>query len=145
MGSVGGGCLTWVVFEQAVGLVGSVSTVPGAELGSAALLDRIAVTERAIASLQAEQARDLAVFSDLRVAEDQAAGVPDQLVGRSIGTEVGLAVRVGQQSAATRVNQAWVAVAHHPRLLGLVGTGQVSMTGLRLVLAQTEVLDHDDR
>ena len=95
--------------------------------------------------MQAEQARDLAALSDQRVAADVAAGVPDQLQGRSIGTEVGLALGVGQQSAASRVAQAWVTVRHHPRLLDRLGTGQVTMTGVRLVLKQTEALDETDR
>ena len=133
------------MFEQAVDLVGSVPTVPGDRLSPAELLDRITATEQAIAALQADQARDLAAFSDRRVAADVAAGVPDHLQGRSIGTEVGLALGVGQQSAATRVAQAWMTVRHHPRLLDRLGTGQVTMTGLRLVLKQTEALDETDR
>ncbi|HLK94523.1 MAG TPA: hypothetical protein VK365_02165 [Nocardioidaceae bacterium] len=39
------------------------------------MVDRIAARERAIAALEAEQARDLAAFSGQRVAADQAAGV----------------------------------------------------------------------
>ena len=133
------------MFEQVVGLVGSVPTTSSDRLTPGELLDRITATERAIAALQAEQARDLAAFSDRRVAADVAAKVPDHLVGRSIGTEVGLALGVGQQAAASRVAQAWVTVRHHPRLLDRLGTGQVTWTGLRLVLKQTEALDEADR
>jgi hypothetical protein len=75
---------------------------PRDQLDPTALVDRIAERERAIAALEAEQARDLAAFSDRRVAADQAAGVPDHLVGRTVGTELALALHVGQQSAANR-------------------------------------------
>ncbi|MDF2966706.1 MAG: hypothetical protein K0Q93_484 [Nocardioidaceae bacterium] len=118
---------------------------PESPLGPSALVDRIAARDRAIAALEAEQARDLAAFSDRRVAADQAAGVPDHLVGRTVGTELALALHIGQQSAANRAAQAWVIVRHHPRLLDLVGTGHVSMAGLRLVLRQTAELADDSR
>lgn len=109
------------------------------------LLDRIAARERTLAALEAEQARDLAAFSDLRVAADRATRVPEHLGGRTVGTEVGLAVGVGQQAAAHRVAQAWVMVRHHPRILALVGTGQVSMSGVRMVLRQTDALPEESR
>src|SRR5688500_16722318 len=80
---------------------------PESPLGPSALVDRIAARDRAIAALEAEQARDLAAFSDRRVAADQAAGVPDHLVGRTVGTELALALHIGQQSAANRAAQAW--------------------------------------
>ena len=66
-----------MVFEQVVGLVGSVSVAPSDRLTPAELLDRIRATERAVAVLQAAQARDLAAFSDRRVAADVAEGVPE--------------------------------------------------------------------
>ena len=109
------------------------------------LLDRIAARERTVAALEAEQARDLAAFSDQRVAADRATGVPEHLVGRTVATEVGLAVGVGQQTAAHRVAQAWMMVRHHPLLLELAGTGQVSMSGVRMVLRQTDPLSDDSR
>jgi hypothetical protein len=71
--------------------------------------------------------------------------VPDHLIGRTVGTELALALLIGQRSAANRVAQAEVIVRHHPRLLALVGTGHVSMTGLRLVLRQTAELADDSR
>jgi hypothetical protein len=122
-----------------------VPPVPREQLGPTVLIDRIAARERQIAALEAEQARDLAAFSDQRVAADVAAGVPQHLVGRTVGTEVGLALGSGPQVAAHRVAHAWLAVRHHPRVLGLVGTGQVTMWGLRLVLRQTEALSDESR
>jgi hypothetical protein len=60
------------MLEPVVDFIGS--TV-GAQPDPAAMVDRIAARERAIAALEAEQARDLAAFSGQRVAADQAAGV----------------------------------------------------------------------
>ncbi|HLK94524.1 MAG TPA: DUF222 domain-containing protein [Nocardioidaceae bacterium] len=71
--------------------------------------------------------------------------MPDHLIGRTVGTELALALLIEQRSAANRVAQAEVIVRHHPRLLALVGTGHVSMTGLRLVLRQTAELADDSR
>ena len=66
-------------------------------------------------------------------------------MGRSIGTEVGFALGVGQQAAAARVAQAWVMVRHHPRLLDRLGTGQVTWIGCGWCCKQTEALDEADR
>ena len=85
----------------------------------------MAARERQIAALEAEQAHDLAAFCARPVADDEAAGVPDHLVGRSVGIEIALAAGVGERSASARVAQAWTLVHEHPRLLSLLGSGRV--------------------
>ena len=133
------------MFEQVLDLVGEVPTAASTDLSAAELLERIGAVERAIAALQAQQVRDLAAFADARVADDEERRVPLHLTGRTIGTEVGDAVGVSAQSGAGRASRAWVAVAHHPRVLGLLGTGHATMRGLERVLRQTEALSEVDR
>ena len=119
------------MFEQVLDLVGRVPTAASTDLPAAELLERIGAVERAIAALQAQQVRDLAAFADARVADDEEQGVPLHLTGRTVGTEVGDAVGVSAQSGAGRASRAWVAVAHHPRVLGLLGTGPRPCAGSR--------------
>ena len=133
------------MFEQVLDLVGEVPTAASTDLSAADLIERIGTVERAIAALQAQQVRDLAAFADARVADDEERGVPLHLTGRTIGTEVGDALGVSAQSGAGRASRAWVAVTHHPRVLGLLGTGHVTMRGLETVLRQTEALSEVDR
>ncbi len=124
-------------------LVAAIGPVTSAErLTAAQQLDRIAATERAVHALQAAQARDLAAFAARRLADDEAEDVvPTALQGRGAETEVALATRVATMTADCQLRDAAAAVEHHPRLLALLGTGAVSMVGLRKVLAVTAVLD----
>ncbi|MGI8675636.1 MAG: hypothetical protein ACR2JT_01725, partial [Nocardioidaceae bacterium] len=78
-------------------------------------------------------------------AADVAAGINGRLRGRTTSTELGLALGVAPLTAASRVATAEVAVKDHPRLLDLLGSGRVSMGGLRLVLKATDVLHPDQR
>ncbi|MBA2530852.1 MAG: DUF222 domain-containing protein [Nocardioidaceae bacterium] len=145
------------MFERAVDLVAEVlacdcgrvapatGALPSAALSPGQLIDRIAATERLIHALQAEQARDMVAFADARDAADVAAGINGRLRGRTTSTELGLALGVAPVTAASRVATAEVAVKDHPRLLDLLGTGLVSMGGLRLVLKATDVLHPDQR
>jgi len=119
--------------------------VPSQELRPAQLLDRIAATERLIDALLADQARDMATLAEARVAADKAEGLPDPMQGRTIGTEIGLALGVAPLTAEVRVTYAALAVDDYPELLGLLGTGRVSMCGLRLAIKETGVLTPEQR
>ena len=122
--------------------LGQMVRVPGSDrLSPKQLLDRIAVQENAANAIQAAQARDLEAFARARLAQDRAEGCPQGLQGRTAPVEVGLACRVSTVSGQYRLYDATRAVQDHPQLLALVGTGAVSMAGLRRVLAVTEVLD----
>lgn len=74
-----------------------------------------------------------------------AEGIEGRLRGRSAATEVGLALGVAPATAECRIATAQGAVSDHPKLLGLLGTGRVSMAGLRKVLRATEVLSPEQR
>ncbi|MBA2507174.1 MAG: hypothetical protein H0V32_00305 [Nocardioidaceae bacterium] len=114
-------------------------------LTAARLVERIGALERLANAAQAAQARDLAAFGSARLADDQRESVPDHLQGRSAAVEVGAAVRVATMTACGRLAGASRAVRDHGELLVLVGTGAVSMAGLRKVTAATEVLEPAQR
>ena len=124
---------------------GAVAAAPSADLTPAELVDRIAATERVVNALLADQARDIAAFADARDAEDEADGITGGLQGRTTATELALALGVAPMTAATRVNLAAAAVTDHPALLGLLGSGRVSMAGLRCAIKQTDVLEPTQR
>ena len=76
----------------------------------------------------------------MRLGDDVAEQVPEHLQGRAAALEVAAAVRVATMTATHRLFAAGRAVDDHPRLLALVGTGAVSMVGLRKVIRATDVL-----
>ncbi|CAN5558317.1 HNH endonuclease signature motif containing protein [soil metagenome] len=114
-------------------------------LTAARLVERIGALERLANAAHAAQARDLAAFGSARLADDQREGVPEHLQGRSAAVEVGAAVRVATMTACGRLADASRAVRDHGELLVLVGTGAVSMAGLRKVIAATEVVEPAQR
>lgn len=122
--------------EQLVGRVR-----PGGRLSARGLLDRIAAAERLTHAVQAFQVGDLAAFDTARGHADEAAGCSDALTGRVVGLEVAEALTVAVSTGQLRVWEANRAVQRHPQLLGLVGTGHLSWSGFRRVLAATDVLD----
>jgi len=145
------------MFERAVDLLDEVlgcdggrvapatGGLPSGALSPAQLIDRIAATEKLINALQAEQARDLVAFADARDAADVAAGIEGRLRGRTASTELGLVLGVAPATAATRIVFADTVVKDHPKLVELLGTGRVSMGGLRLVSKATDVLAPEQR
>ncbi|MBA2738953.1 MAG: DUF222 domain-containing protein [Nocardioidaceae bacterium] len=123
-----------------------VGVAPAAdELTPAELMERIGAQERLASAAQAVQARDLAAFGAARLAQDRVEGVPEHLLGRTAVIEVGLRLRVAPATACGRLADATRAVADHPQLLALVGTGRVSMSGLRRVTSVTEILTPSQR
>ncbi len=125
------------------GLVGQVR--PSAALTPTELVDRVAAQERLAQAAQAAQACDLEAFAGARLAQGRAEQVPDHLQGRTAAQEVALALQLSPISAGCRIVDATRAVFDHPELLALVGTGAVSMAGLRRVTGLTEVLDPEQR
>lgn len=123
-----------------------VGEVPHSEdLTAAQLCNRIAAQERLSHAVQATQLCDTIAFTTVRHADDVQQQVPDHLHGRTAATELAFAMVITPTSARFRIHDATRAMADHPALLSLVGTGSVSMTGLRGVLYATEVLDPDLR
>lgn len=121
-------------------------SLPSGALTSQQLIDRITATELLVDTLQAEQARDIAQLVAARVAEDShLPGVDDRLLGRTVPTELGLALRVAPMTAQNRMVTSVAAVEDHPALLQMVHAGRTSMAGLRRVVRQTDVLDPHQR
>ncbi len=116
-----------------------------AELSPAMLVRRISAHERLADAVQASQAHDLAAFGAARQAADRADGCGPLLEGRTAGIEIAAALAVATLTAQCRLHAAGRAVHDHPRLLSLVGTGRLSMAGLRRALAATDVLEPDLR
>lgn len=156
--TVGGQCCNRDMFDtvldalaQATGcdrskLGALVGEVPHSEdLTAAQLCNRIAAQERLSHAVQATQMCDTTAFTTVRHADDVQQQVPDHLHGRTAATELAFAMVITPTSARFRIHDATRAMADHPALLSLVGTGSVSMTGLRGVLYATEVLDPDLR
>jgi hypothetical protein len=120
--------------DSLAALVGQPST--GASARQAALLDRIAAVERAVAALQAVQVKDLAALNAAELADgdrtplggDRDAAMDD--VSRVVACEVAKACGVAMVTAGSRVSTAVRAVVDHPEVLALLGTGRVSMSGL---------------
>ena len=118
----------------------------GAAARPKALLDRVAAAERGVAALQAVQVDDLAALN----ASELAAGDRTPLGGdrdaamdgasRVVACEVAKACGVAIVTAGSRVSTAVRAVTDHPELLGLLGTGRVSLSGLTRVVVETAVL-----
>jgi len=107
------------------------------------LLNRIAAQERAVDAFQAWQTLDLVVFGAVEAVEYAGDGhqpSPHAGAGLDVADALNVAVLTGQN----RIHAADAAVAH-PELLGLVGTGSVSMYGLRRVCAATDVLEPEQR
>jgi hypothetical protein len=138
---------------------------PAADLAPEHLLDRVAAAERAVAALQAVQARDLAAANTayLTGPDRTTATTPVSVAGagaghgpietlphpdvpttsRMLAVEVGLRCRVAPMTATMKIAAAVRLTSHHPRLLALLGTGMVSWSGIGRVLDATAVLGAD--
>ena len=118
-------------------------------LDQAVLLDRIGAAERLSQAVQAVQVHDLAAFNTAYLASGDKApldAVRDPQLpaaSRMAVIEVACELQVAQVTAGCRITNATRAVNDHPDLLGLVGTGRVSMAGLSRVLEKTIDLDPD--
>ena len=115
----------------------------------ASLLDRIGAAERLAQAVQAVQVHDLAAFNTTYLASGDKApleAVRDPQLpaaSRMAVIEVACELQVAPVTAGLRITNATRAVDDHPELLGLVGTGRVSMAGLSRVLEKTIDLDSD--
>lgn len=105
------------------------------------LLDRIAAAERLVHALQAAQRQDIAAFARARLAaDDDLSMVGSRLRGRTVGTELALALNTSPTAGASRAALAATATEDHPALSALAEHGELSGYALRLVTRETEVL-----
>lgn len=164
-GSVGGECWNGHMFESVqqllVELLGSgapeattsepqPSGTPAAArpdcLSARQLVDRIAAAERLVHAVQAAQREDIAAFARARMAtDDDLSMVGSRLRGRTVGTELALALNVSPTAGASRATLAAAATEDHPALSSLAVRGEISEYSLRLVTRETEVLPPEQR
>lgn len=138
---------------------------PAVDMAPGDLLDRVAAADRAVAALQAVQARDLAAVNTayLTGRDRASATAPVDAAGpgaehgpveaerhpdapttsRMLAVEVALRCRVAPMTATMRIAAAVRLASHHPQLLALLGTGLVSWSGIGRVLDATVVLGAD--
>ena len=135
-----------------------------ADMAPGDLLDRVAAAERAVAALQAVQARDLAAVNTAYLTgTDRASATASADAGpgaehgpveaerhpdvpttsRMLAVEVALRCRVAPMTATMKIAAAVRLASHHPHLLALLGTGLVSWSGIGRVLDATAVLGAD--
>ncbi len=122
-------------------------TAPAPEqLSARQLVDRIAAVERLVHALQAAQRQDIAAFARARLAEDDDLSmVGSRLRGRTVGTELALALNTSPTAGASRATLAVTATEDHPSLSALAEKGDVSEYALRLATRETEVLPPGQR
>lgn len=133
------------LLEREPTLVGRLSA-PRSGCSDAELIDRIAVAEQVMASVQALQLRDVHAFVEARRAADRAlAGVGASLVGRTTPMEVACARGVAPTTAAHQIEVAAALVEDHPRLLSCLAAGRVSLAAVRKVVEETVVLEPELR
>lgn len=123
--------------RDALGALVARAPAPGSS-SMAELVDRVAAQERLAQAALAAQAHDLAALAD-SVGLDRPAEVngTDQ---KALVVDVAAATGCATMTARYRLHEAMRAVGQHGSLLDRVGTGAVSMAGLRKVLDATSVL-----
>lgn len=115
-------------------------------LSARQLVDRIAAAERVVHALQAAQRHDIAAFARARLTADgDLSMVGSRLRGRTVGTELALALNTSPTAGASRATLAAAATEDHPALSALAEHGEVSEYALRLVTRETEVLPPEQR
>ncbi|UYM05944.1 HNH endonuclease [Solicola gregarius] len=109
-------------------------------------VDRIAELERSIRSLQGEQLKLIAEFSDASLRSDRDdPRIDPRIVGVARCLEIGLATSSSTQAAQYKISLAVSAVVDHPLTLDFLCNGTVSLSALREVVAATKGLDESDR
>ncbi|MGI8612960.1 MAG: DUF222 domain-containing protein [Nocardioidaceae bacterium] len=121
-------------------LSGPWSERPSSALTEAQLVDRVTALERLLRAVSAAQLSDVAALATRREAADAAARVGPRLEGRTVGTQVGLALGISPSAGGTRAAFARCMIEDHPALFDLARSGRVSDWALRMVATATNVL-----
>ncbi|HET8583195.1 MAG TPA: DUF222 domain-containing protein, partial [Jatrophihabitans sp.] len=121
-------------------LAGLDEDVDGAER-----IDRIRLLEEIKAQAAAAQARQTAAFVASQRAEQAAAGVPADRVGRGIASQVGLARRVSPSHASRYVGWSTILTTELPRTFAALQAGRVSEWRAMLVARETVFLSREHR
>jgi hypothetical protein len=114
-------------------------------VADAARIDRIARLEKLRAATAALQAAESVRFAQSQVAEQMAANVHPEKIGRGIAEQIGLACRVSPAVAARRLNSARVLWFELPDTFGQLVAGELHERIAETVVSETRHLEADKR
>jgi hypothetical protein len=117
----------------------------GTRASDAARIDRIARLEKLRAVTAALQAAESVRFAQSQVAEQLAADVHPEAIGRGIAEQIGLACRISPVAAARRLNTARAWWFELPDTYAQLATGGLSERVAETVVAETRHLDAETR
>ena len=117
----------------------------GSPTSDAARIDRIARLEKLRAVTAALQAAESVRFAQSQVAEQLAADVHPDAIGRGIAEQIGLACRISPFTAARRLNTARAWWFELPDTYHQLITGDLSERVAETVVSETRHLDPDMR
>ena len=115
------------------------------ETTDAVRIDRLALLERLQAVTAALQAAESVKFAQSQVAEQLAADVHPDAIGRGIAEQIALACRISPVMAARRLNTARALWFELPDTCGQLSAGELSERVAEVVVTETRHLDPDAR
>ena len=115
------------------------------ETTDAVRIDRLALLERLRAVTAALQAAESVKFARLQVAEQLAADVQPNAIGRGIAEQIALACRISPVMAARRLYTARALWLELPDTYGQLSAGALSERVAEVVVTETRHLDPDAR
>jgi Domain of unknown function (DUF222) len=132
-----------VWLEQTLDRLGALVATDAA--GGAALIDRMALTEKLKAALDAVQAAAIVQFARSQVTAQRRLNVPPDRLGRGIAEQVALACKVGATEGSRRLHHARDLVLDMPKTLDMLAHGEISGWTARLITTETSHLDRATR
>jgi Domain of unknown function (DUF222) len=108
-------------------------------------IDRIAVLEKLAAATAALQAAESVRFAQSQVAEQMAADVHPDKIGRGIAEQIGLACRISPVVAARRLNMARALWFELPDTYAQLAAGELSERLAETIVSETRHLDPETR
>ena len=114
-------------------------------VGDAVRIDRIALTERLQAALEAVKAVETVTFATSQTAEQMDQGVHPDRIGRGIADQIALAAKVSPAEGSRRLNMFRDLVLDMPHTLGLLTRGEIGGWTARVITEQVSHLDRATR
>jgi hypothetical protein len=121
------------------------ATADSAPASDAARVDRIARLEKLRAVTAALQAAESVRFAQSQVAEQLAADVYPEAIGRGIAEQIALACRISSVSAARRLNTARALWFELPDTYAQLTAGELSERVAETIVSETRHLDPEKR
>jgi Domain of unknown function (DUF222) len=128
------------ILEELAAIVADTSSV-----SDAVRIDRIARLEKLRAATAAVQVAESVRFAQSQVAEQMAADVHPEQIGRGIAEQIGLACRVSPVVAAHRLNTARALWFELPNTYSQLASGELHERVAETVVSETQHLDAEKR